>query len=46
MTKEEFKIIPKAIENDISVLIMNFNRRLWINGIQAKELAMQIKEIF
>ena len=46
MTKEEFKIIPKAIENDISVLVMNFNRCLWVNGIQVKELAMQIKEIF
>jgi len=30
-TKEEFDIVDKALSSGISVLMMNFNRHLWIN---------------
>ncbi|KGL63450.1 alpha/beta hydrolase [Polaribacter sp. Hel1_85] len=41
-TKENFKIIDKATEKEISVLLMNFNRHLWIENEDSQQLAKLI----
>ncbi len=43
-TKEEFKIIEKATEKGISVLLMNFNRHLWIEKKDSEQLTKLITE--
>jgi len=45
-TKEEFEILEIAEANDISVLLMNFNRHLWIDAKQTKQLSDELKSIF
>lgn len=45
-TKAAFEILPSAIENNISVLFMNFNRHLWIDEIEAKLLSQELESIF
>ncbi len=45
-TKEEFKILTKAKENNISVVMMNFNRHLMIDENETGLLARQLEEIF
>ncbi len=42
-TKEEFDILSTAAENNISVLLMNFNRHLWIDEKDANLLAQQLE---
>lgn len=37
-TKENFKIINKATDKGISVLLMNFNRHLWIENKDSQQL--------
>ena len=44
-TKEDFKIIEKASEKEISVLLMNFNRHLWIEKKDSEQLTRLITEI-
>ncbi len=43
-TKEEFKIVKKATKKGISVLLMNFNRHLWIEKEGSEQLTKLIKE--
>ena len=43
-TKNEFKIIEKATEKGISVLLMNFNRHLWIEKKDSEQLTKLITE--
>ncbi|PQJ80106.1 steryl acetyl hydrolase [Polaribacter porphyrae] len=44
-TKIEFKILKKAIQNKVSVLLMDFNRHLWIDENDAKKLEKSINKI-
>lgn len=44
--KEEFEILPIATNNNISVLMMNFNRHLWIDANTTKQLAEKLEAIF
>lgn len=44
-TKEEFKIIEKATKKEISVLLMNFNRHLWIKKKDSEQLTKLITSI-
>ncbi len=45
-TKEEFDILTAARANNISVLLMNFNRHLWIDEAKTKELSQELEEIY
>ncbi len=38
-TKRDFKIIDKATEKGINVLLMNFGRKLWIENIDSQQLS-------
>ena len=40
--KKEFDILKTAAERNISVLLMNFNRHLWIEDTDSEKLARQI----
>ena len=40
--KEEFDILGTAGQRNISVLLMNFNRHLWITDSESRQLAEQI----
>ena len=44
-TKEEFDIITAATANQISVLLMNFNRHLWIDELTTKNLSEELETI-
>jgi pimeloyl-ACP methyl ester carboxylesterase len=44
-TKAEFDISTKAIENDVSVLFMDFNLHFWIDDETAEQLSIDIAEI-
>lgn len=44
-TKRDFKILRKAIENKVSVLLMDFNRHLWIDKNDAQNLEKSIIKI-
>ena len=44
--QEEFKIVDEAKQNRISLLLMNFNRHLWIDKSQTKNLAQELETIF
>ncbi|MEM9857467.1 MAG: hypothetical protein AAF843_08930 [Bacteroidota bacterium] len=44
-TKQEFDIVNLACASDISVLMMNFNRSIWIEEATAKEQSEQLKSI-
>ncbi len=44
--KEDFDILPIATEHDISVLLVNFNRHLWIDKIQTERLSKELNSIF
>lgn len=44
-TKEEFKIINPAIENGISVLLMNFSNKLWITDADCMQLNKELEGI-
>ncbi len=44
-TKEEFKIVEKAIKKGVSVLLMDFNRHLWIEKKDSEKLTKLISEI-
>ncbi|KGL63502.1 alpha/beta hydrolase [Polaribacter sp. Hel1_85] len=41
-TKRDFKIIDKATEKGITVLLMNFGRKLWIENEDSQELSKLI----
>ncbi len=43
-TKEEFKIVEKATNKGISILLMNFNRHLWIERKDSEQLTKLITE--
>lgn len=45
-TKEEFDIITAARANNISVLLMNFNRHLWIDETTTTQLSQELETIF
>jgi hypothetical protein len=42
-TKREFKIIKPAVKNEISLLLMNFNRHLWIENDDCINITNQIE---
>lgn len=42
-SRREFKILETARRNNISVLLMNFNRHLWIEEDKIKSLATQLE---
>ncbi|RKN81315.1 hypothetical protein [Ulvibacterium marinum] len=44
-TKENFNIVENATGNSFSVLLMNFNRHLWINEEDSEKLSADIKTI-
>ena len=44
-TKRDFKILEKAKQNNISVLLMNFNRHLWIDDNDSEKLEKLINNI-
>jgi len=44
-TKESFKIVEAATAKNISVLLMNFNRHLWIEAEDSEKLSAEINGI-
>lgn len=44
--QKEFDILSKAHQNKISVLMMNFNRHLWLDDSQTSDLAKTLESIF
>lgn len=44
-TRENFKIVEDATNNNISVLLMNFNRHLWVDSEERKDLSTEILKI-
>ncbi len=44
-TKREFAILDEAINNGISLLFMNYNRKLFLTEMEKGELAQMISEI-
>jgi len=44
--KREFKILENAKNNDISVLFMNYNQKLWIEQDEKLELTEELQKIF
>lgn len=45
-TKKEFKILKSAKENDIAVIYMNYNQKLWLEENEKIALAEQLQSIF
>lgn len=45
-TKKEFDILPKARENKVSVLLMNFTNHLWITERDCEDLMSDLENIF
>ena len=45
-TKAEFDIITSARANNISVIMMNFNRHLWIDESTTKQLVTELENVF
>ncbi|OUS03410.1 hypothetical protein A9Q86_00410 [Flavobacteriales bacterium 33_180_T64] len=43
--KKEFKIVEKAKQHGISLVMINFSRKLWIEDEDCKNLSIQIKNI-
>lgn len=44
--KREFKILDIAKKNGIAIVFMNYNKKLWLEENEKKELAEQLKSIF
>lgn len=44
--KREFKILEEAKKNGISILYMNYNRKLWMEQDEKLKLAEQLQSIF
>lgn len=44
--KREFKILEIAKENNIAVLYMNYNQKLWLEKNEKQKLAEQLENIF
>lgn len=44
--KREFKILEQAKEHKIAIAFSNFNRKLWMEEDELRELADSLKEIF
>lgn len=44
--KREFKFLETAKENNIAVLYMNYNRKLWMTETEKKELKKRVESIF
>jgi len=44
-TKEEFNIVKPALKNGISILLMNYRSRLWIEDPACKKLEKQLNDI-
>lgn len=45
-TENEFKITQPALQNNVAVLLMNFNRRLWIEDKDSKALTQLLNDNF
>ena len=45
-TKREFKILKSAKENNIAVIYMNYNQKLWLEENEKIALAEQLQSIF
>lgn len=45
-TKREFEIIESAKHNNIAVLYMNYNQKLWLENVEKQKLAKQLQDIF
>ncbi len=45
-TKVNFEIITAAAANQVSVLLMNFNRHLWIDEPTTQQLSTELESIF
>ena len=46
VVKREFKIVAPAMEAGIAVALMKFNRKLWLEDDEKKELTMIIERMF
>jgi hypothetical protein len=46
VVKREFKIVAPAMEAGIAVALMKFNRKLWLEDDEKKELAVIIERMF
>lgn len=44
--KREFKILENAKRNDIAVIYMNYNQKLWLEENEKQKLAEQLQNIF
>lgn len=44
--KREFKILDLAKKNNVAVLYMNYNQKLWLEAQEKKQLAEQLQIIF
>lgn len=44
--KREFKIAETAEKNGVAVIFMNYNRKLWLEKNEKRELAEQLQKIF
>jgi hypothetical protein len=44
--KREFKILEIATENNVAILYMNYNKKLWLTKNEKQELAKQLENIF
>ena len=44
--KREFKILENAKNNDVAVLYMNYNRKLWLGKSELEELTKELQFIF
>jgi hypothetical protein len=44
--EREFKILESTSKNDVSVLYMNYNRKLWMEQNELLELSEKLKSIF
>ena len=44
--KREFKILENAKKNDIAIIYMNYNQKLWLEENEKQKLAGQLQNIF
>ena len=44
--KREFKILKNAKENNVAILYMNYNRKLWLEQNEITQLSEQLQNIF
>ena len=44
--KREFKILEGAMKNDVAIVFMNYNKKLWLEEDEKQLLAEQLQKIF